>query len=106
MMIIFHISKISIGKIIYHILFCSFIKIKNIVQRVFGSKFHITFPNRRRREDSTCGIGIWPTNQNERYQTLGVDVRASYYSDVSDAIDYVLISFFIIKLKVKFLESP
>lgn len=101
MMIIFHISKKkSIGEIMYHI-FCSFIKIKNIVQKIFGSKFHITFPNRRRREDSTCGIGIWPTNQNERYQTLGVDVRASYYSDVSDAVDYVSISFFIIKLKMK-----
>lgn len=58
-----------------------------MVQKIFGSKFHITFPNRRRREDSTCGVGVWPTNQQNRYQTLGVDVRISYHSDVSNMIN-------------------
>lgn len=56
---------------------------KNIILKIFGSKFHITFPNRRRRDDSTCGIGVWPTNQNKRYETLGVDLQVSYNSDVS-----------------------
>ena len=63
--------------------YCRFIKVKNIVQKVFGSKFHISFPKRRRQEDSTCGIGIWPTTQNNRFQTLGVDVRVPYNEEVS-----------------------
>ncbi|XP_061168901.1 uncharacterized protein LOC133178169 [Saccostrea echinata] len=59
-----------------------FIKTKNIIQKIFGSKFHITFPKRRRVEDSTCGVGVWPTNTNGRYQTLGVDVRIGYNADI------------------------
>lgn len=60
---------------------------KNVTQKIFGSKFHITFPNHRRRQDSTCGVGVWPTNQNEKYQTIGVDVQVTEYSDVSYCFD-------------------
>lgn len=84
--------------------FCRIIKIKNVVQKVFGSKFHITFPNRRRREDSTCGIGIWPTNQSEKYQTMGVDVRASYYSDVSVLLIMFQKRFLHQEIKIKILN--
>ncbi|XP_062614230.1 uncharacterized protein LOC134275967, partial [Saccostrea cucullata] len=59
-----------------------FIKTKNIIQRIFGSKFHITFPKRRRVEDTTCGVGVWPTNTNGIHQTLGVDVRIGYNAEI------------------------
>ncbi|XP_062588035.1 uncharacterized protein LOC134249704 [Saccostrea cucullata] len=59
-----------------------FMKVKNIVQKIFGSKFHITFPNRRRSEDSTCGAGVFPTTTNNRYQTIGVDVQVSYKTKI------------------------
>ncbi|XP_062572081.1 uncharacterized protein LOC134234050 [Saccostrea cucullata] len=64
-----------------------FIKTKNIIQKIFGSKFHIKFPKRRRNEDSTCGVGVWPTNTNGRYQTLGVDVRIGYLADIRSPVN-------------------
>ncbi|XP_061188852.1 uncharacterized protein LOC133197029 [Saccostrea echinata] len=64
-----------------------FMKVKNIVQKIFGSKFHITFPNRRRSEDSTCGAGVFPSTTNERYQTIGVDVQVSYKTKILCPLD-------------------
>ncbi|KAK3093639.1 hypothetical protein FSP39_018327 [Pinctada imbricata] len=50
-------------------------KAKSLVEKVFGPKFHMDFPARRRNEVPECGQGIWPTTSNGKYSTLGVDVE-------------------------------
>ncbi|XP_061168902.1 uncharacterized protein LOC133178171 [Saccostrea echinata] len=69
-----------------------FIKTRDIVQKVFGSKFHVKFPKRRRNEDPSCGIGVWPSTMNGIYQTKGVDVRASFYSDIRSPVNGFIFS--------------
>ncbi|KAK3094096.1 hypothetical protein FSP39_024081 [Pinctada imbricata] len=52
------------------------IKAKSLVEKVFGPKFHVNFPSRRRDPVSDCGQGVWPTTTNGKYSTEGVDVLA------------------------------
>ncbi|XP_069134862.1 uncharacterized protein [Argopecten irradians] len=50
------------------------IKAKSMIQKIFGPKFNIKFPTRRREEDAKCGQGVWPTDSAGLYKTTGVNV--------------------------------
>ena len=62
--------------------FDSVIKAKSLVEKVFGPKFHVDFPSRRRDIAGDCGQGLWPTDTNGKYTTLGVDVLAKEGEEV------------------------
>ena len=65
------------------------IKAKSLVQKIFGPKFHIKFPYARRAETEDCGQGIWPTDSNGMYTTLGVDILARKGEKVVNIADEV-----------------
>ncbi|XP_053407458.1 uncharacterized protein LOC123547213 isoform X2 [Mercenaria mercenaria] len=47
---------------------------KSLVQKVFGPKFHRSFPTERRKGKGGCKDGVWPTTTQDTYQTTGVDL--------------------------------
>ncbi|XP_069134802.1 uncharacterized protein [Argopecten irradians] len=66
----------------YEFLRDTIIKAKSMIQKIFGPKFNIKFPTRRREEDATCGQGVWPTDSAGMYNTTGVDVILNKRSTV------------------------
>ncbi|XP_060074374.1 uncharacterized protein LOC132554093 [Ylistrum balloti] len=58
------------------------IKAKSMIQKIFGPKFNIKFPTRRREENAQCGQGVWPTTTAGLYKTTGVDVHLNRGSKV------------------------
>ncbi|XP_033747032.1 uncharacterized protein LOC117332256 [Pecten maximus] len=58
------------------------IKAKSMIQKIFGPKFNIKFPTRRREENAQCGQGVWPTDTAGMYKTTGVDVHLNRGSKI------------------------
>ena len=56
---------------------------KSKIQKVFGPKFHLSFPTKRRPEDKKCKAGTFPTDTDGRYKTKGVDLIIGAKQSVS-----------------------